>query len=82
MLGSLSSSEQATAKLSATFRDVLLGPGRDGQFPTTKQGLKVSDLPAAKQKLVLNAIKLYVNDLDPATAATILAKYTAELADT
>ena len=82
LLGGLSSGEQATAKLSATFRDILLGPGRDGQFPTTKQGLKVGDLPAARRTLVLNAIRLYVNDLDPATAAPILAKYTADLADT
>ncbi len=82
MLASLSSSERATAKLSATFRDVLLGPGKDGQFPTTKQGLRVGDLPTAKQKLVLNAISLYVNDLDPATAAPVLAAYSAGLADT
>ena len=42
----------------------------------------MGDLSADKQKQVLNAIKLYVNDLDSATAATVLAKYTAELADT
>jgi hypothetical protein len=48
----------------------------------TKQGLRVGDLPAAKQTLVLNAIRLYVNDLDPATAATVLARYTAGLPET
>ncbi|AUD05807.1 DUF3500 domain-containing protein [Spirosoma pollinicola] len=82
MLGSLSSNEQAAARLSSSFSDVVLGPDRDGQFPSKKLGLKVGDLPAARQKLVLNAIKLYVNDLDPATAAPVLANYTAELADT
>ena len=82
LLGSLSSSEQATAKLSATFRDVLLGPGADGQFPNTRQGLKVGDLSAAQKKLVLNAIKLYVNDLEPTSVATVLAKYTADLDNT
>ena len=82
LLTGLSSGEQAKAKLSSTFRDILLGPGVDGQFPTTKQGLNVADLPAAKKTLVLNAIKLYVNDLDPATAASVLAGYTAGLADT
>ena len=82
LLAGLSSGEQAKAKLSSTFRDILLGPGVDGQFPTTKQGFRVGDLPAAERTLVLNAIKLYVNDLDPATAAPILAKYTAGLADT
>jgi hypothetical protein len=82
MLTGLSSSEQTTAKLSATFTDLVLGPGKDGQFPATKSGLLVSTLSAAKQALVLNAIKLYVNDLDATTAATILTKYTSELANT
>ncbi len=82
VLGSLSANEQMKAKLATTFNDVLLGPDRDGQFPTTKLGLKVSELSTARQTLVLNAIKLYVNDLDPVTAATILARYTAELANT
>ncbi|WP_019990641.1 DUF3500 domain-containing protein [Rudanella lutea] len=82
MLAGLSSTEQTTAKLSSTFTDILLGPGKDAQFPATRQGLKVGDLTAAKKALVLNAIKLYVNDLDAETAATILAKYTTELDNT
>ncbi|MDO7888272.1 DUF3500 domain-containing protein [Hymenobacter cheonanensis] len=82
LLGGLSTAEQATAKLSGTFTDILLGPGVDGQFPTTKQGLKAGTLSTDKQALVLSAIKLYVNDLDSQTAATVLATYTADLADT
>ncbi|CCH00666.1 hypothetical protein FAES_2657 [Fibrella aestuarina BUZ 2] len=82
LLTALSSSEQATAKLSTTFSDVVLGPGKDGQFPSAKVGVRVGTLSTDKQALVLNAIKLYVNDLEPATAATVLAKYTAELANT
>ncbi|AQG78805.1 DUF3500 domain-containing protein [Spirosoma montaniterrae] len=82
LLMGLSSTEQATAKLAATYSDVLLGPGKDGQFPTAKSGVKVGDLTAAKKELVLNAIKLYVNDLDAETAATILAKYTSEIDNT
>lgn len=82
LLSSLNSSEQAIAKLSATFRDVLLGPDRDGQFPTTKQGLKVGDLSAPQKKLVLNAIKRYVDDLDPTTVALVLAQYTTDLDNT
>ncbi|NEU70116.1 DUF3500 domain-containing protein [Spirosoma agri] len=82
VLSGLTNTEQTKAKLASTFRDVLLGPDRDGQFPVTKQGLRVGDLPAAKQTLVLNAIRLYVNDLDPATAATVLARYTAGLPET
>ncbi len=82
MLAGLSAAEQTTAKLSTTFTDILLGPGIDGQFPTTKLGLKVGDLTTAKKTAVLDAIKLYVNDLDATTAATILAKYTADLDNT
>jgi hypothetical protein len=82
MLTGLSSAEQTTAKLSGTYSDLVLGPGQDGKFPATKSGLQVGTLSADKQTLVLNAIKLYVNDLDAATAATILAKYTSELANT
>ncbi|GAB3722124.1 DUF3500 domain-containing protein [Spirosoma lituiforme] len=82
MLTGLSSTEQTAAKLSGTYSDLVLGPGQDWKFPTTKSGLKVSSLSSDKQALVLNAIKLYVNDLDATTAATVLAKYTAELADT
>ena len=82
LLTGLSSSEQATAKLSSTFSDLVLGPGKDGQFPATKVGLSVGSLSADKQALVVNAIKLYVNDLEPSMAAGILAKYNAELANT
>jgi hypothetical protein len=82
MLTGLSTAEQTTAKLSGTFSDLVLGPGQDSKFPTTKVGLQVGSLSSDKQTLVLNAIKLYVNDLDATTAATILAKYTSELANT
>ncbi|GAB4038415.1 DUF3500 domain-containing protein [Spirosoma gilvum] len=82
LLSGLSSSQQATAKLSGMFRDILLGPDRDGQFPATKQGLKVSELNTTQKKRVLAAIALYVNDLDSQTAAPVLARYTAELDNT
>lgn len=82
LLGSLTSGQQDAARLSATFRDVLLGPGRDGEFPATKQGLKGSELTAAQKKLVLAAIRRYVNDLDPATVAEVLADYTKNLDNT
>ena len=82
MLTGLSTSEQTTAKLSGTYSDLVLGPGQDNKFPTTKVGLQVGTLSSDKQTLVLNAIKLYVNDLEATTATTILAKYTSELANT
>ena len=82
LLGSLSSPERAAALLPTTFHDVLLGPGQDGQFPAARQGLRVGSLSAAQQQVVLQALKLYVNDLSPATAAAVLATYQTQLADT
>ncbi len=82
ILAGLSDAEKAAAKLSSSFSDVLLGPGRDGQFPTAKQGIKVGSLSSAKQNQVMKAIDLYVMDLDASTAKPIAAKYRSELADT
>ena len=82
LLTGLSSTEQTTAKLSGTYNDLVLGPGQDGKFPATKSGLQVGNLSSDKQALVLNAIKLYVNDLDASLAAAILTRYTSELATT
>ena len=79
ILGSLKNIQQDAARLSASFRDVLLGPGQDGRFPATRQGLNVGELGADQKKLVLNAIKLYVDDLDPASVASVLASYTSDL---
>lgn len=82
LLASLNSQEQATAKLSSNFSDVLLGPGNDGQFPANKMGIQISSLSLAKQKLVMDCIKRYVNDLEPESAKVVLAKYIKELPDT
>ena len=82
MLTGLSSTEQATAKLSSTFSDLVVGPQQDGNFPTTPVGIKGSALTASEKALVLAAIKTYVYDIDDADAATILAKYAAELDNT
>ncbi|OQR61694.1 hypothetical protein B6E66_23275 [Streptomyces maremycinicus] len=82
MLGALSSSQLAQAKLSTSYSDVLLGPGKDGQFPTTKQGLAVSGLSSSQQALVLAAITPWAKIADDATSASVLAGYQSELAGT
>ena len=82
LIEKLSDQEKGAAKLSATFSDLLLGPGRDGQFPQTKQGLKAGDLSDAKQKLVIKAMELYVRDLDAAAAKSLMTKYTTAMANT
>lgn len=82
MLTGLSASEQATAKLSQTYSDLVAGPQQDGNFPSTAVGIKCSTLSSAEKALVLAAIKTYVGDTDDTDAATILAKYTTELDNT
>lgn len=82
MLASLSAAQLASAKLSTTFSDVLLGPNKDGQFPATKQGLAVGGLTAAQKALVLAAIQPWVYDLDDVTAKALLTIYQQELDQT
>lgn len=82
MLTGLSESELASARLSQTFSDLLIGPQKDGTFPATPSGLKIGTLSAEKKALVLAAIRTYVEDVASADAETIMAKYTKELDDT
>ncbi|WP_346779723.1 DUF3500 domain-containing protein [Streptomyces sp. S3(2020)] len=82
LTGSLTTEQLAAAKLSESFGDVLLGPGSDGEFPETKEGLKVSELTPKQQKLVLAAIHPWVADVDDATAKQLMKSYARELKDT
>ena len=82
LLAGLSADQLAKAKLSSTFSDLLLGPGKDWAFPTTRDGVQVSTLSDAQKTLVKTAIASYVNDIADADAATILARYTSELDQT
>ena len=79
MTSSLSAAEQAKAKLSRTYSDVLIGPGADGQFPATKEGLAVSSLTDEQKKLVLAAIKPWVANASDDTAAALMKTYEDEL---
>jgi hypothetical protein len=82
MLGGLSASQLTSAKLGSTFNDILLGPNKDWQFPTTKSGIACSQLDATQKNLVLAAIRTYVNDLDSVNAAAIMNLYSAQIDDT
>ncbi len=82
LLSSLSASQKSQAKLSQSFGDVLVGPGRDNQFPTQKAGLAGRALTANQRQLLLQAMKPWVQDSDDATAAHLLADYATQLAGT
>jgi hypothetical protein len=82
LLTSLDADQAATAQLSTSYNDILLGPGNDWAFPTTSEGIAGSQLSDDQKALVLAAINTYVDDVDDADAATILAKYESQLDDT
>jgi hypothetical protein len=83
MLGSFTSDELSTAKISGTFSDCLMIPGSTtNTMPTVKQGIKVSALSTTAQAKVLAAMQPWINDIDSTQAATIRAAYKSELADT
>jgi len=82
MLAGLTDEERATAELTEAYDDVLVGPGEDGQFPETKVGVKVGDLTAEQQELVMTAMTQWVSIADDVTAEELLATYRDELADT
>lgn len=82
LLAGLDADQLATAKLTDTYTDLVLGPGQDWAFPTKKDGVKVSTLSAAQKKLVSAAIATYVDDLADSAAKTIQAKYDDELDET
>ncbi|WP_160143710.1 DUF3500 domain-containing protein [Chryseolinea soli] len=80
MLTALSSDQLTSAKLASTFSDLVAGPQKDANFPTTPSGVKGGDLSSEQKDLILTAIKTYVEDVEDAEA--ILTKYTTELDDT
>ncbi|MES2240755.1 MAG: DUF3500 domain-containing protein [Bacteroidota bacterium] len=83
MLGSFTSSELTSAKISGSFSDCLMVPGSTtNTFPTNKQGIKVSTLSTAAQAKVLTAISKWVNDIESTAATSFLATYESELANT
>ena len=82
VLMALSPAEQAKARLSQTFTDVIVGPQLDNNFPGTKAGVRAGDLSGKQRALLLQAIGTYVGDLSQPDAIAILAKYNRELADT
>ena len=86
MLGSLSSTQFTSAKLSTTFSDCLMSPGESNgntnTMPSTKQGLVCSGLSTTQKNYVIEAMRTYVEDLDATTAASLMALYESEIDQT
>jgi Protein of unknown function (DUF3500) len=78
---SLSPSQRTKAKLRETFDDVLVGPQKDGQFPT-RQGIPLDSLSAAQRAIVTEAIRAYVGDMPTAEANARMALYKSQYSRT
>ena len=78
---SLTTAQKRTARLSGSFDDVVVGPGSDGRFPA-KQGVTVTTLSKAQQRMVTTAIRTYLGDMPAAEAAKRLKVYESQYAQT
>lgn len=86
MLGSLTTAQLASAKITSTYSDVTLSPGEtnggSGTFPATKVGLKAVNLTTAQKNRIIAAIKNYTSDVDDSSGAVLQALYASEIDST
>lgn len=75
IIESLTENQLTKAKISETYRDVVVGADKDGQFPEKSEGILYTDLTKDQQKLVQKAIKAWVKDSDAKTANKLLKAY-------
>jgi hypothetical protein len=78
---SLNASQRATARLSQSFDDVLVGRQKDGEFPA-KQGITVSTLNTAQQTLVTRAIRSQVGAMPRKQANRRISTYKKQYSKT
>jgi len=76
-LAALTADEKKTALLQGSFDDLLLGAGKDGPFPTTPEGVTVSDLSQKAQDAITETIRAYVLDLGGDAAEAKVKDYVA-----
>ena len=81
-LGALAPDELTKATLAGTYTNIIAGPQQDDAIPTVSEGLRLGDASPAVQALVLAAVETYVRDVNATGADAIMARYTAEIAET
>ncbi|MGY4386130.1 hypothetical protein ACVWYN_003180 [Pedobacter sp. UYP24] len=82
LLTSLSPNQCFIAKLDKGFNDVYLGPGKDGEFPVVKLGIKGSLLSKKQKSLLIVAMRNWIQIADNETFKSILKAYVRQLDDT
>lgn len=79
LMDALSAGQRAKATLTYDIRDLVLGPGHDGQV-LQPEGLAVAEMTEAQRGLLLDLIGEWVGMLNADDAAPKLARIKAELA--
>ena len=78
LLQSLDAQQRSKAVLSYQVRDLVLGPGQDGK-KITPEGLKVSEMNARQQALLLDLISEWAGIINQKSATARMAEIKADL---
>jgi hypothetical protein len=81
LINALTPEQRKEAVIAAKFRDLVLGPGRDGKM-IVPEGIKGSSLDARQRKLLLELAAQWAGILNEASAAPRLKAIEAQLAET
>ncbi|HYR89288.1 MAG TPA: DUF3500 domain-containing protein [Terriglobia bacterium] len=81
LINALSAAQQKQAILYYQVRDVVLGPGHDGEV-IQPEGVRASGFNAAQRAMLLDLVSEWVNILNEAAAAAKMAEIQTNLADT
>jgi len=81
LINALDASQREAAIIGSVFRDVVLGPGRDGK-QLAPEGVKVSTFNAAQKAQLLAVIREWVGITSDAAAKVKMAEIEANLGDT
>jgi hypothetical protein len=81
LLQALDEKQRNKAVLSYTVSDLVLGPGQDGK-KIAPEGLKVSDMNAGQQSMLLDLIAEWSGIINESSAAGRMAELKAELSQT
>jgi hypothetical protein len=82
LLASLNAEQLSAARLEKGYDDVSVGPGKDGQFPSQKSGVKIGTLSRKQKTMVLEAIKTWVDIADETSAKLLMAAYAKDIDNT
>jgi len=81
LMNALSPAQQKQATLNYQVRDVVLGPGHDGEV-IQPEGLKASDFSAAQRRTLLDLVNEWVSILNDDAARAKMAEIEANIANT